>query len=245
MRKTRPTSYQLLIVLFPTGFRELARIGQTVPTKMCTMAGYQEIFAEFIQGAKPSEAQWYSIKPLHQGIPSLADLLEVSSENLQILLMKAGTGNLGKRDKLFSFQSSKFESFRSSFTIQDACETTQRKVKGMKTKQWFVRLGTQFIGDLSDPGTTGRAPRVKNIRAVRRDFQDVIAKTRQPTTYIPQWILKHRKSEQGMAAPPRVLNHHHSSILKEDLCHLFHQSQKTNSCVRRVVDSFQSVTGSN
>jgi hypothetical protein len=43
----------------------LARIGQTVPTKMCTKAGYQEIFAEFVEGAKPSEAQWYSVKPLY------------------------------------------------------------------------------------------------------------------------------------------------------------------------------------
>ncbi len=58
-------------MLFPTGFRELARIGQTVATKMCTKAGYQEIFAEFVEGPKPSEAQWYSVKPLHKGIPSL------------------------------------------------------------------------------------------------------------------------------------------------------------------------------
>jgi hypothetical protein len=53
-------------VLFPTGFRELARIGQPVPQKMCTKAGYQEIFAEFVEDAKPSEAQLYSIKPLHK-----------------------------------------------------------------------------------------------------------------------------------------------------------------------------------
>jgi hypothetical protein len=42
-----------------------------------------------VEGAKPSEARWYSVKPLHKGIPSLADLLEVMSENLQIILMKA------------------------------------------------------------------------------------------------------------------------------------------------------------
>jgi hypothetical protein len=155
-------------VLFATGFQELARTGQTVPPKMCTKAGYQEIFAEFVEGAKPSEAQWYSVKPLHTGIPSLVDLLEVSSENLQILLMKAGTGNLGKRDKLFSFQSSKFESFRSKYMLQDGCETTRRQVKGLKFKQWFVRLGTNYLGDLADPGVKGRAPRVQNIRSLRK-----------------------------------------------------------------------------
>jgi hypothetical protein len=111
---------------------------------MFTKAGYQEIFAEFVEGTKPSEARWYSVKPLHTGISSLANLLEVSSENLQILLMKAGIGNLGQRDKLFSFQSSKFESFRSEYILQDACETTRRQDKGLKSKQWFVRLGTNF-----------------------------------------------------------------------------------------------------
>jgi hypothetical protein len=163
-------------VLFATGFRELARIGQTVPQKMCTKAGYQEIFAEFVEGAKPSEAQWYLVKPLHTGIPSLADLLEVSSENLQILLMKAGIGNLGQPDKLFSFQSSKSESFCSEYMLQDACETTRRRVKGLKSKQWFVRLGTNYLGDLADPGVKGCAPRVQNIRSLQIDFNDTISR---------------------------------------------------------------------
>jgi hypothetical protein len=102
---------------------------------MCWKAGCQEFFAEFVEGTTPSEAQWYSVKALHKGIPSLADLLQVSSENLQILLMKAGIGNLGQRDKLFSFQSSKFESLRSEYMLQDAFETTRRRVSGLKSKQ--------------------------------------------------------------------------------------------------------------
>jgi hypothetical protein len=113
-------------------------------SKMSTKAGYQEIFADFFTRAKSLQAQWYSLKPLHSGIPSLADLLEVSPENLQTLLTKAGLGKFTGRDKLFSFQPSKFESFRSEFMIQDACDTTRRQVKGMKTKQWFVRLGSQY-----------------------------------------------------------------------------------------------------
>ena len=143
---------------------------------MCTKAGYQEIFAEFVEGAKQSEAQWYSLKPLHKGIPSLADLLEVSSENLHILLMKAGIGNLGQCDKLFSFQLSKFESFHSEYMLQDACETTRRQVKGLKSKQWFVRLGTNYLGDLANPGVNGRAPRVQNIRSLRKDFNNTISR---------------------------------------------------------------------
>jgi hypothetical protein len=152
---------------------------------MTTKAGYQEIFAEFIVGAEQSPAQWYSLKPLHKGIPSLADLLEVSAENLQTLLSKAGLGKLGQRDKLFSFQSSKFESFRSQYMIQEACETTQRRAKDLNSKQWFLRLGTQYYGDLCDPGTNGRAPRVQNIRSLRNGFKDTIsglASTQQPQT---------------------------------------------------------------
>jgi hypothetical protein len=54
----QPDAYYSCSALFPTGFQELARIGQTVPPKMCTKAGYyQEIFPEFVEGAKPSEAQ--------------------------------------------------------------------------------------------------------------------------------------------------------------------------------------------
>jgi hypothetical protein len=142
---------------------------------MSSKAGYQEIFAEFVEGAKRSPAQWYSIKPLENGIPSLADLLEVSSENLQIVFKNAGLGKLGGCDKLFSFQPSKFESFRSQFMLQDACETTRRSVKGLKSKQWFVRLGTMYYGDLPDPGTNSRAPRVQNIRSLRKDFKATIS----------------------------------------------------------------------
>jgi hypothetical protein len=75
-----------LLSKFTTRFREFALIGQKAVPKMKTNACYREIFAEFIDVVKESEAQWYSIKPLHNNIPSLADLMEVSSENLQTLL---------------------------------------------------------------------------------------------------------------------------------------------------------------
>jgi hypothetical protein len=90
--------------------------------------------------------------------------------------VKGGLGKLGRADKSFSFQASQFDSFRAVFMIEENCEVTRCKIKGMKTKQWFVRLGSQYYGDLCDPGTKGRAPRVQNIRAKRRDFQDAICK---------------------------------------------------------------------
>jgi hypothetical protein len=125
------------------------------------------------------------MKPLQKEIPSLTDLLQVSPEHLRSLFVKGGLRKFGSDKKLFSFQASKFESFRSTFSIQDACETTQRKLKGMKTKQWFVRLGTRYIGDMCDPGTQGCAPVVNNIDVMRRVFQDGISRqqAQQGVTY--------------------------------------------------------------
>ena len=70
-------------------------IGQKDTKKLSENAFYQEISAEFAVVARESEARWYSIKPLHNDIPSLANLLEVSAENLQGLFVKAGLGKLG------------------------------------------------------------------------------------------------------------------------------------------------------
>ncbi len=60
--------------------------------------------------------------------------------------------------------------------IQDACDTTRRQMKTTKSKEWFLRLGQEYIGNLSDPGTSGRAPRVQNIRSLRKVFNDTIAR---------------------------------------------------------------------
>jgi hypothetical protein len=64
--------------------------------------------------------------------------------------------------------------------MEDNCEVTRCKIKGMKTKQWFVRLGSQYYGDLGVPDTKGHAPRVQNIRAIRQDFQDAASKLPSP-----------------------------------------------------------------
>ncbi len=88
--------------------------------------------------------QWYSLKPLQSEILSLADLLEVSPENLQHLFVEGGLGKLGRADKSFFFLASQFESFRAAFMMEDNCEVTRCKIKGMKTKQCFGRLCTQY-----------------------------------------------------------------------------------------------------
>jgi hypothetical protein len=76
------------------------------------------------------------------------------------------------RDKLFSFQSSKFEIFRSKYVLQEACKTTRRQVEGLKSKQLLVRLGANYLGDLEDPSVKGCAPRVQNICSLQKDFND-------------------------------------------------------------------------
>jgi hypothetical protein len=52
----------------------LIAIRPKVVQKMSANAFYPEIFfAESVVGARESEAQWYSINPLHNDIPSLAN----------------------------------------------------------------------------------------------------------------------------------------------------------------------------
>jgi hypothetical protein len=82
-------------------------MGRNCFSKMSTDVTYQEILAGFVYGVKDLGAQWYSIKPLQNVIPSLVDLLEVSAENLQSLLVKGGLGKFGKVNKLSNFHASK------------------------------------------------------------------------------------------------------------------------------------------
>ena len=110
---------------------------------MSTKASNQEIFAAFFKEVGCSAAQWYSLKPVDGEIPSLADLLEVSAEKLQHLFVKGGLGKLGGADKSFRFLASQFESFRAVFMLEGNCEVTRCQIKGMKTKQWLVSLGSQ------------------------------------------------------------------------------------------------------
>ena len=97
---------------------------------MISRTGYQGIFADLIERVKELEPQWYSIKPLDTNIPVLADLPEVSKNNLKNLLVEFGLGKLIPDNKLFSFQVYKLDKSNYTFTIQKLCETTRLKVKG-------------------------------------------------------------------------------------------------------------------
>jgi hypothetical protein len=78
---------------------------------MNTDVTYQEILAGFVVGVKEPEVHWYSIKPLQNAFPSLADLLEVSAANLESLLVKGGLGKCRKVDKLFKFMLQNLKAF--------------------------------------------------------------------------------------------------------------------------------------
>jgi hypothetical protein len=84
-------------------------------SKLSMKGSYLEIFAEFlsefVEGVKESEAQWYSSRPLPNDIPSLADLLGVSAENLQGLFFKCRLEKIKIDKKICCFHASNFESF--------------------------------------------------------------------------------------------------------------------------------------
>jgi hypothetical protein len=81
---------------------------------------------------------------------------------------------------------------------------------GLRTKLWFVRLGTEYVGNLSDPGSKGRAPRVQNIRAKRGDFQDAVAKL--PRLHHAQFQVEESK-EQGKNEDEEGTNDPHENDL--------------------------------
>ena len=87
-------------------------------------------------------------------------------------------------------------------------------MRGTTTKQWFVRLGTQHIGDLADPGSKGRAPRVQSVRAVRRDFTAAITNMRQQTEAAnrPQ-EEKEEESKEGETDEEGMRDCHESDLL--------------------------------
>jgi hypothetical protein len=71
------------VITLQIGFREFTLIDPKAFSKMGPKAGYQEIVAKFVGGGKQAPAQWYSIRLLHNIIPSLVDLLKVSADKLQ------------------------------------------------------------------------------------------------------------------------------------------------------------------
>ena len=69
----------------------------TRPTLSSKLSGVGEvenaarlIFSRFVAGASESNSQWYSVKPISNGIPSMSELFGVNNTNLERLLILAG-----------------------------------------------------------------------------------------------------------------------------------------------------------
>ena len=52
--------------------------------------------AAFLSAAAKADAHWYSVKSLSEGVPSLAALLGVSNNNLDLILLLRGFGQIQK-----------------------------------------------------------------------------------------------------------------------------------------------------
>jgi hypothetical protein len=102
-------------------------------SKKDDLSRYRRIFSDFFVGAAAAEAHWYSIKTLHADIPTLASLLGVSQENLNILLVLSGFGIL-RTNGVFIFQKGKFASFINENCLEYKCELAQRQPKGFTNR---------------------------------------------------------------------------------------------------------------
>ena len=67
-------------------------------------------FAAFLSAAAKADAHWYSVKLLSEGVPSLAALLGVSNNNLDMILSLSGFGRILKGGGLV-FLADKFKNF--------------------------------------------------------------------------------------------------------------------------------------
>jgi hypothetical protein len=134
-------------------------------SKKDDLSRYRRIFADFFVGAAAAEAHWYSIKTLHNDIPTLASLLGMSQENLNILLVLSGFGIL-RTNGVFRFQKGKFASFINENCLEYKCELAQRQPKGFTNQCGFIKVGDKYWADAIAPGSVGAGPRIRNIRSL-------------------------------------------------------------------------------
>ncbi len=57
---------------------------------------FSDILAAFLLAVAKEDAHWYSVKSLSQGVPSLAALLGVSNDNLDMIVSLSGFGRIPK-----------------------------------------------------------------------------------------------------------------------------------------------------
>jgi hypothetical protein len=118
---------------------------------------YQAIFANFFVGAAAAEAHWYSMKTIHESIPTLASVFGISQENLILLLVAGGLGIL-RKDGKFVFQKAKFASFLDKNRLNDKCELVQRQPKGFPNQVMFMKVGATYWADAVALGSKGAGP---------------------------------------------------------------------------------------
>jgi hypothetical protein len=131
-------------------------------------------FATFLSAAAKADAHWYSVKSLSEGVPSLASLLGVSSNNLEMILSLSGFGRIQKGGGLVFLQD-KFKNFLVTSETEAFCEHTFFKIQGFRKSQHFIRVGAVNVSKMSKPGTNGLGPRIHNVRTLQTNFINSIA----------------------------------------------------------------------
>ena len=88
------------------------------------LAGF---FAAFLLAAAKADAHWYSVKSLSEGVPSLAELLSMLSDNLDQILSLSGFGWIRKGGGLV-FLADNFKNFLVMSDTEAFCEHTVFKI---------------------------------------------------------------------------------------------------------------------
>jgi hypothetical protein len=114
------------------------------------------------------------VKSLSDGVPSLAELLGVSNDNLDQLLSLSGFGWIRKGGGLV-FLADNFKNFLVMLDTEAFCEHTVFKIRGFSKSQNFIRVGSVNMSKMSKPGTIGLGPRIHNLRSLQTNFVNSIA----------------------------------------------------------------------
>jgi hypothetical protein len=94
----------------------------------------------FLSAAAKTDAHWYSVKSLSEGVPSLASLLGMSNDNLDLILSLSGFSQIQKGVGLV-FLSETFKNFLVMSNTKPFCEHTVFKLQGFSKSQHFIRVG--------------------------------------------------------------------------------------------------------
>jgi hypothetical protein len=135
---------------------------------------YSAFLAAFLSAASNADAHWYSVKCLSEDIPSLPDLLGVSSTKMNEIFVLSGFGSLLKGGG-FRFLPEKFKNFLAMSGIGDYSEHTFSRVSGLSKSQHFGRVGSVNRPTISKPGAIRLGPRIRNLRNLQTIFGKSIA----------------------------------------------------------------------